>query len=115
MIPTDISFKKPFLHSGQYWGSPGHTKVVADLTRHVYPCGCTTAGDGSASSPIMVTYCAVHANAHALRNVLGNLLNCLPNSINDTEAGRKAREEAQRIFGNLTSSPASPITNGPNK
>jgi len=111
MSPADTSFNKPFFHSGQSWESPGHVKrdVGTILVRHYYPCGCTTGGDGSVVSPITIKYCAVHGNAHALRNVLGNLLNCLPNSINDTPQGRKAREESQRIFGNLTSSPASPI------
>jgi hypothetical protein len=98
-------------HSGQSWASPGRVKTLGNRYRQVYPCGCTTdgSGDSTASQPITINYCAVHANAHALRNVLGNLLNCLPNSINSTPQGRKAREEAQRVFGNLTSSPASPI------
>ncbi len=100
-----------FEHSGQSWASPGHTKIVADLTRHVYPCGCTTAGDGSGSSPIRIIHCAVHDKAHKTRNVLGHLLNTLPNYVSTDTRSRLAWHEAQRHFGNLTSSPASPISN----
>lgn len=111
MDPLATSFHKPFLHSGQSWASSGHTKVgtVSGLTRHVYPCGCTTAGNGTPAEPITILYCAVHNTAHKTRNVLGDLLNYLPNAINETLNGRKAFEAARNQFGNITSSPASPI------
>lgn len=97
-------------HSGQSWASPGHVKINhTGIARHVYPCGCTTAGDGTPARPITILYCAVHNTAHKTRNVLGSLLNVLPNSINDTPQGRKAFEVARNQFGNITSSPASPI------
>lgn len=100
-----------FQHSGQSWASQGHLKTDNEgIARHVYPCGCTTGGGGTERSPITIKYCAVHSKAHALRNVLGDLLNTLPNYVSTDTRSRLAWHEAQRVFGNLTSSPASPIT-----
>lgn len=98
-----------FQHSGQSWVSRGHVKTLGNHYRHVYPCGCTTAGDGTPTAPITILYCAVHSTAHKTRNVLGDLLNVLPNTTTGTPRGRQAVEAARNQFGNITSSPASPI------